>query len=168
MTPRARSTRATSTEVPTLLGAHGGTLAVAESLTGGLLSSHFAQMHGASEWFRGGVVAYSRAVKEELLGIGCVPVVSESAARSMVTNVATLLDATVAVAVTGVGGPGAQDGVPAGTVWIAIRTPARLEASIHRFRGSPAEVCDRTCSVASELLADAIESDLGALSGRGR
>src|SRR5688572_4998019 len=96
----------------------GSTVAVAESLTGGMLSSRLARREGASDWFRGGVVAYSRLTKERLLGIGDVPVVSEAAARAMAENVARLLSADLAVAVTGVGGPDPEDGVPPGTVWI--------------------------------------------------
>jgi nicotinamide mononucleotide (NMN) deamidase PncC len=58
----------------------GRTLAVAESLTGGLLASAFARASGSSEWFRGGIVAYSSTVKYDLLDVPDGPVVSEAAA----------------------------------------------------------------------------------------
>ena len=83
----------------------GRTLAVAESLTGGLLASAFARASGSSEWFRGGIVAYSSAVKYDLLDVPGGPVVSEAAAVAMARAAGRLLNADVAVAVTGVGGP---------------------------------------------------------------
>jgi nicotinamide mononucleotide (NMN) deamidase PncC len=83
----------------------GRTLAVAESLTGGLLSSAFARASGSGEWFRGGIVAYSSAVKYDLLDVPGGPVVSETAAVAMARGAGRLLEADVAVAVTGVGGP---------------------------------------------------------------
>jgi nicotinamide-nucleotide amidase len=105
-------------------------VAVAESLTGGLLASRFARLDGASGWFRGGLVAYAADVKHDLLGVGPVPVVSEQAARQMAAGVKGLLGADAAVAVTGVGGPG------------------HSHAELHRFEGSPALVCEATCDAA--------------------
>lgn len=108
--------------------ASGQRLAVAESLTGGHLSSTFAAAPEASEWFLGGVVAYGREAKRRALGVGDGPVVSETAACAMARGVAELLGADVALAITGVGGPGSQDGQPPGTVWLAVcdghQTPA--------------------------------------------
>jgi nicotinamide-nucleotide amidase len=135
----------------------GRSIAVAESLTGGLLANRFARLPGASDWFRGGVVAYSRSVKEDLLGIGDAPVVSESAARAMAAHAAAVLGADVALAVTGVGGPDPQDGLPAGTVWIALHRPGGDDlAEEHAFAGDPAEVVDQTCEAAGRLLRRAL------------
>jgi nicotinamide-nucleotide amidase len=133
------------------------TVAVAESLTGGLLCSRLARQEGASDWFRGGVVAYTRMTKERLLDIGDAPVVSEAAARSMAAKVAELLSADVAIAVTGVGGPDPEDDIPPGTVWIAKYSAGETEAHLFRFDGDPTEVCDQTCDTAEILL----ESRLG-------
>ena len=145
-----------------LLSSGEHTVAVAESLTGGLLSSRFARMADAGRWFRGGIVAYCRPVKEDLLQIGSAPVVSEEAARAMADKVAERLGAASSVAVTGVGGPDDQDGVPAGTVWIAVHTPAGTTASLHRFAGTPEEVCARTCTVAVESIEAALRRRLSA------
>jgi nicotinamide-nucleotide amidase len=128
------------------------TVAVAESLTGGLLCSRFARQEGASDWFRGGVVAYARMTKERLLDIGDAPVVSEAAARAMAAGVAELLSADVAIAVTGVGGPDPEDDIPPGTVWIARYRGGETEAHLLRFDGDPAAVCDQTCDAAEALL----------------
>lgn len=127
-------------------------MAVAESLTGGLLCNRLARQEGASDWFLGGVVAYTRRTKERLLDIGDAPVVSEAAARSMAENVARLLSADRAVAVTGVGGPDPEDGVAPGTVWIATYDTGRTEARLHHFDGDAGEVCEQTCDVAEALL----------------
>jgi nicotinamide-nucleotide amidase len=135
------------------IAASGRSLAVAESLTGGLLSNRFARLPGAADWFRGGVVAYCRPVKEELLGIGEAPVVSEAAARSMARGAASVLGADVALAVTGVGGPDPQDGLEPGTVWIALHRPDGDDlAERHVFKGDPAAVVEQTCGAASRLL----------------
>jgi nicotinamide-nucleotide amidase len=128
------------------------TVAVAESLTGGLLCSRFARQEGAGDWFRGGVVAYARMTKERLLDIGDAPVVSEAAVRSMAANVAELLSADVAIAVTGVGGPDPEDGIPPGTVWIATYGAGATDARLFRFDGDPLAVCDQTCDAAEALL----------------
>ncbi len=132
------------------------TLAVAESLTGGLLADTFAQLPEASQWFKGGVVAYSREVKRRLLQIGDAPVVSKAAAVAMAETVAELLQADIAVAVTGVGGPGAEDDVAPGTVWMAVRTPGRVIASLRNFPGEPADVIRHACETAREAVWDAL------------
>jgi nicotinamide-nucleotide amidase len=103
-----------------LLEARGLTLAVAESLTGGLMASRLTAVPGASAWFRGGVVSYASEVKRALLGVADGPVVSESAAAGMATGAARLLGADVALAVTGVAGPDEQEGQPVGTVWVGL------------------------------------------------
>jgi nicotinamide-nucleotide amidase len=140
------------TDLGSLFGERGVTAAVAESLTGGLLASRFSQAEGASTWFRGGVVAYSSDVKHELLGVRPGPVVSRDAALDMARGARRVLGADVAVAVTGVGGPDPEDGLPPGTVWIAVVAGDREEAELHRFDGDPLEVCVATCNTAVALV----------------
>jgi nicotinamide-nucleotide amidase len=100
--------------------ARGLTLAVAESVTGGLMASRLVNIVGASTWFRGGVVSYASEVKFNLLGVPVGPVVSASAAEAMASGVRTLLGSDVGLSVTGVAGPQEQDGQPAGTVFVGI------------------------------------------------
>lgn len=126
----------------------GVSVAVAESLTGGLLASALARAEGASEWFHGGVVAYASAVKHELLRVRPGPVVAEAAVVEMARHVAELLGADVGVAVSGVGGPDPQDGEPPGTVWIAVATETATTARLHHFDGDPASVCGATVAAA--------------------
>jgi nicotinamide-nucleotide amidase len=129
----------------------GLSVSVAESLTGGLLASRFARAEGASTWFRGGIVAYSADVKRQVLHTGPAPVVSRETVIGMARGAARLLDADLSVAVSGVGGPDPQDGVPPGTVWIAVVAGSREVAELHKFDGDPDEVCTATCDEAVAL-----------------
>lgn len=113
-----------ATHLAELLESAGLTVAVAESLTGGMVASALAEAPGASRWFRGGVVAYASDVKHELLGVPPGPVVSADAAAAMAQGVRKLLRADLAVAVTGAGGPRGQDGQPPGTVFIGLSSPS--------------------------------------------
>jgi nicotinamide-nucleotide amidase len=106
--------------VGSLLVAAGSTLAVAESLTGGLISSRIVAVPGASGWFRGGIVSYASDVKRDLLGVEDGPVVSEAAAMAMAVGVRDRLSADFGLAVTGVAGPDEQEGQPVGTVWVGL------------------------------------------------
>jgi len=102
------------------LVARGLTLAVAESVTGGLIASRLVNVPGASTWLRGAVVSYASEVKFDLLGVARGPVVSAEAAVAMARGVRTLLGADVAVSVTGVAGPEEQDGLAPGTVFVGL------------------------------------------------
>jgi nicotinamide-nucleotide amidase len=106
----------------------GLTLGLAESLTGGLVGARLTAVPGASDWFRGSIVAYDSAVKHRLLGVPDGPVVGEQAALAMATGSAKLLAADVGLGVTGVAGPTEQDGQPVGTVWMGIAMDSEAEA----------------------------------------
>lgn len=101
----------------------GFTLAVAESVTGGLVGGRLTNVPGSSEVYVGGVVSYASAVKRSLLGVGEGPVVSESAARAMAHGVRERLGADVGLSLTGVAGPAEQDGQPAGTLFVGMVGP---------------------------------------------
>lgn len=132
-------------EVADLLGRRGQTVGVAESLTGGLVTEVLARGPDASDWLRGGVVAYASEVKHDLLHVRPGPVVSREAAVDMATGATRVLGADIGLALTGVGGPGRQDGEPPGTVWMAIHVGGDTQAALHHFPGGPAEVCDAAC-----------------------
>jgi nicotinamide-nucleotide amidase len=114
--------------VARLLLERGLTLAVAESLTGGLVGARLVGVEGASDWFRGSVVAYAAEVKHDLLGLPPGPVVSGEAVRAMAEGACRVLGADVGVAVTGVAGPSEQEGQPVGTVWFGLCRDGRSEA----------------------------------------
>jgi nicotinamide-nucleotide amidase len=99
---------------------HGLTVAAAESLTGGQISTALAAAQKASQWYRGALVAYSTEVKHELLRVPTEEVVHAEAASAMARRTRELLMADVVVAVTGAGGPSEQDGREPGTVFLAV------------------------------------------------
>ncbi|MCZ7525251.1 MAG: competence/damage-inducible protein A [Acidimicrobiia bacterium] len=101
----------------------GWTLGAAESVTGGLVGARIADVPGASEVFRGSVVAYATDVKRSVLGVTAEHVVSEECARQMAEAARHVLGADVGIAVTGVAGPTEQDGQPVGTVWFGLAVP---------------------------------------------
>jgi nicotinamide-nucleotide amidase len=140
-------------KITELLDSADVTVAVAESLTGGMVASALAEAPGASKWFRGAVVAYASDVKHELLGVPPGPVVSAPAAEAMASGVRRLLAADVAVALTGAGGPDGQDGQPPGTVFIGLSDGKNNQVE-HRYfdESDPGRVC-----------ADATDEALGLL-----
>jgi nicotinamide-nucleotide amidase len=128
-------------------------VAVAESLTCGLLASTVGKGTDAESWFAGGVVAYQTPVKEALLGLepGTDPCSAECAVQ-LARGVRELLDVEIAVSTTGVGGPDPQDGHPAGTVFLGWAT---ADGTGHRqlaLDGPPEVVLDRTVDEAIALL----------------
>jgi nicotinamide-nucleotide amidase len=103
------------------------TVAVAESLTGGLLGAAITTVPGASSVFRGGVIAYATDVKAALLGVSAALLAERGAvdpdvAGTMAAGVRERLGAAIGAATTGVAGPDAADGKPPGTVHIAVST----------------------------------------------
>jgi len=101
----------------------GLTLAVAESVTGGLVGGRLTDIPGSSDVFRGGVISYATEVKQTLLGVGEGPVVSEIAARQMAVGARDRLGADIGLSLTGVAGPAEQDGQPVGTLFVGMVGP---------------------------------------------
>lgn len=141
-------------EISRLARSTGRTVAVAESLTGGSISAVLARAESSSEWFRGGLVAYSADVKHTVLHVPEGPVVSAEAARAMGVGVRQLLGADVGLAVTGAGGPAPQDGRRPGTVFLAVVDGSGPgDGAVRRdFDGDPGQVCAATVTEALELL----------------
>ena len=100
-----------------LLRERGLTLAVAESVTGGLVTARLTDVPGTSDVLKGGVVSYFSEVKYDLLDVPQGPVVTLEAAKAMADGVRKLLEADVGLGVTGVAGPEEQEGQPVGTVF---------------------------------------------------
>jgi nicotinamide-nucleotide amidase len=103
----------------------GWSLGVAESLTGGFIGARIVNVPGASDVFRGTIVAYATDVKRDLLGVRADPVVSEEAAREMAEGAQRVLGADVGIAATGVAGPAEHDGIAVGTVCFGLALPGR-------------------------------------------
>ncbi|MGH3985252.1 MAG: CinA family protein [Pseudonocardiaceae bacterium] len=140
-----------ATGIAELVESAGLKVAVAESLTGGMVASALGESPGSSTWFRGAVVAYASEVKYQLLDVPPGPVVCAEAAASMADGVRRLLGADIAVALTGAGGPGG--GQPPGTVFLALSDGLHTQVEHHFFDDDdPAEVCDRTAAEAVQML----------------
>lgn len=131
------------------LRARGLTLAVAESVTGGLVGARLTAIPGASEVFRGAVVSYASEVKFDLLGVTPGPVVNEATARQMAAGVRRVLGADVGLALTGVAGPDEQDGVAVGTLCVGLVTPDTTASTTLRLPGQRQQM--REMSVISAL-----------------
>lgn len=141
-----------------LLTAGKFTLATAESCTGGALSAAFTAMAGASEYFRGGVVAYSNGVKTDVLGVSpetvrCHGAVSEETACEMAEGARRLCGSDYALSTTGIAGPsGGSPEKPVGTVWIGLATPHGTAARKFTFAKLRAQNIDRACANAINML----------------
>jgi nicotinamide-nucleotide amidase len=98
-------------------------LVTAESCTGGWIAKVLTDVAGSSNWYLGGMVAYSNTLKQSILGVrpstlAAHGAVSEATAREMAVGALESLGGQVAVAVTGIAGPeGGMPGKPVGTVW---------------------------------------------------
>lgn len=137
------------------LPARGWMLATAESCTGGLIAAACTELAGSSAWFDRAVVSYSNEAKSELLGVDAALIsahgaVSEPVARAMAEGVLARSKAQVAVAVTGIAGPGGgSPDKPVGTVWLAWACGGQAtRAAVQHFAGDRAEVRRQTCVVA--------------------
>lgn len=134
----------------------GWTIAVAESLTGGLVVSALVDVPGASAVVRGGVIAYATDVKAGVLGVdeqllATKGAVDADVARQMAEGARRILGADVGVATTGVAGPEPQDGSPVGTVFIAVATPDGGTSSEFLFDGDRAAIRRQSVDAALAL-----------------
>jgi nicotinamide-nucleotide amidase len=149
--------------IVTLLTERGQTVAVAESLTGGLLAASLVAVPGASLVFRGGVVAYATDVKSELLDVPASLLerhgaVHAEVAGAMAGGVRRRLAATFGVATTGVAGPDPADGQPVGTVHIAASGQFSAVHSKLSLAGSRRSIRDQTVVASLRLLRGMLEA----------
>ena len=136
-----------------LLADRGWTLAVAESITGGLIAQRITDVAGASAVFQGGVVSYATSVKQSLLGVGDGPVVSELCAIEMAVGVQRLMGSSVGLSVTGVAGPAEQDDQPVGTVWCGLALPGSEPFAVHmRLPGDRKRIREFACINSLDVL----------------
>ena len=144
-------------QVHALLQARGQTVAVAESLTGGLVAAALTDIPGASSSFRGGIVSYATDLKAALLGVDAAMLARYGAvygpvATAMADGVRTRLRASYGLATTGVAGPEPQDGQPVGTVHIAVSTDGDTVLRTVALSGDRAQVRKLTVEHALGLL----------------
>jgi nicotinamide-nucleotide amidase len=143
-------------QVARLLAGH--RLAAAESCTAGLLSARLTDIPGSSGYVAGGVVGYADEAKVELLGVDRALIdrhgaVSEPVAEAMAAGAAKRFDADIAVAVTGIAGPGGgTEQKPVGTVCFSVIHNGRTLTRTMRLPGDRADIRDRSTTVAMHLL----------------
>lgn len=138
-------------------------IATAESCTGGLIAGACTTVAGSSDWFERGYVTYSNEAKTEMLGVPAATIarrgaVSEEVARAMAEGALAASRAQIAVAVTGVAGPGGGTAAkPVGTVWLALaQHGATTRAERVLFAGDRRAVREQTVRKALAMLRDAV------------
>jgi len=144
--------------------ARGWTISTAESCTGGLCAAALVDLPGSSTWYSGGVVAYSNAIKHELLEVPKEVLldhgaVSEPVALAMAEGVRSRCTSSVSCSTTGIAGPGGgSPDKPVGLVWIGIATPTGSQARRYDFSGDRLSVRQQTVDACFELLLEQIQS----------
>ena len=143
----------------------GWRLAAAESCTGGWIGKAVTDVAGSSHWFEGGIVAYSNAAKIGLLGVpgdvvAAHGAVSEETVRAMAEGARSRFAADLAVAVSGVAGPGGGTAdKPVGTVHFAWAAPGGVTAARRIFAGSRESVRRQTVALALERLIELVAEE---------
>ena len=136
----------------------GKSLVTAESLTGGGIGAALTAVPGSSEVYKGGVICYTNWVKENILGVPAeilerYGAVSQWTAGYLVSGIRRLLKADVAVAVTGLAGPGGDEfGHSVGTVFIGYEEAAQSVVNVYHFSGDREEVRRQTIEAALKLI----------------
>lgn len=141
-----------------LLGAHGKTLAVAESCTGGLMAQTLTSVPGSSAWFPGGIVSYSNEAKEQLLGVSPLYLrkfgaVSSAVALGMAQGVRQRFKADIGVSITGIAGPGGgTPAKPVGLVYIALDSGETVLHQRYLFKGSRGQIRQNACRCGLDMV----------------
>ena len=136
----------------------GKTLVTAESLTGGGIGAALTAVPGSSQVYKGGVISYTNWVKENILRVPgevleTYGAVSAQTAQAMARGVRELLKADVAVAVTGLAGPGGDEfGNPVGTVFIGYQDEKTAQVIGCHFIGTREEIRNQTIDRALKLV----------------
>lgn len=145
------------------LKAHGLILTTAESCTGGGVAQAVTDIAGSSAWFDRGFVTYSNEAKVEMLGVSeetlaAHGAVSEAVVREMARGALLHSDAQVALAITGIAGPGGgSPDKPVGTVWFAWAVRDRqLISRMHRLEGTRAEIRAESVHLALQGVLDVL------------
>ena len=148
-----------------LLPPRGLMLCTAESCTGGLIAAACTERAGSSVWFERGFVTYSNASKADLLGVPANLIarhgaVSQEVARAMATGALAHAQAQLAVAVTGVAGPGGGSSEkPVGTVWLAWAMGSQVRTECQQFAGERSAVRQATVLRALQGLVEMLQTD---------
>ena len=133
-------------------------LGLAESCTGGYIAHLITSLSGSSEYFKGGIVAYSNEVKIQILQveeqvINLYGAVSKEVVEQMAINILQILHVDYGVAVSGIAGPaGGSAEKPVGTVWIAVANKNNVNAKCFSFDGSREQIIKQAATAALDML----------------
>jgi PncC family amidohydrolase len=142
---------------------NGLTLALAESITCGMVAEKLANGIGTSEVFKGSVVCYTPEVKKDLMRIpqklmDKYTCESMQVTEKLAVNLKKLIEADIHAALTGLASPGGSEtkDKPVGTVFICITNKNRIHKERYQFRGSPVEIRKKSCIALYKLILDKI------------
>lgn len=133
-------------DIGDLLKAKGWTISTAESCTGGLISSLFTSIPGSSDYFVGGIIAYSNEIKRYLLSVSPQTLerfgaVSKETVKEMAAGVKKLFKSDVGISVSGIAGPGGGTSEkPVGTVVMGVDIPRKIITNIEHLKGERNEI----------------------------
>ena len=153
-------------QIGDLLRARGLKLATAESCTGGLIASRITDVPGSSEYFLGGVAAYAYEAKVALLGVSwdtlkAYGAVSRETVIEMARGARKVLNADIAVSVSGIAGPGGGlPGKPVGTTWIGLSTSDGEWARLFHFDGDRVQNKSLAADAALQFLIDYLTGNI--------
>ncbi len=140
-------------------------LATAESCTGGLVGHMITNVPGSSDYYERGVIAYSNAAKQELLGVPAQTLelhgaVSEETALAMAEGLRRASKADLAVGITGIAGPsGGSDEKPVGLVYVALATPKGAVCTRNQFPGGREEIKCSSAERALQMILDFLTTE---------
>ena len=150
-------------KIAKLLKEKGYTISTAESCTGGLIGHMLTNVPGSSEYYKGGIISYSNEAKICLLGVrhdtlSKYGAVSEQVAYEMADGIKRKLDTNLAIATTGIAGPGGgSEEKPVGLVYIALANPYSIEVKEFRFEGERLENKENFAKSALNMLLKFLE-----------
>lgn len=155
-----------------MLRKRGWIMTTAESCTGGLLASKITETAGCSEWFAGGLIAYSNELKEKYLRVDKkllaeYGAVSGPVARAMAEGAAAETGAALSVSVTGIAGPtGGTESKPVGTVFVGLFIEGTVSDHRYLFSGARKEIQERTAQTVLDLVRRTLLKHKGENNGR--
>jgi PncC family amidohydrolase len=140
-------------------------LSAAESCTGGLVSHYITSLPGASLFFRGGIIAYSKEMKKNVLGVSSETiakygVVSDETVREMAEQVRITTDSDYSLSVSGNLGPGVLEGKEKGLVYIAASSENNTVSKELRFKGNRAENREASAREALRLITELVKGEM--------
>jgi len=146
-----------------LLREKGWTISVAESCTGGLIGSLLTSVPGSSDYFLGGIIAYSDKIKIGVLSISALTLrkfgaVSEEVVGEMASGIKKLIKTDVGIAVSGIAGPtGGSEKKPVGTIALGVDIPGKIITNIVHFEGERNRIKEKAGIKVLEMLKKLLE-----------